>query len=246
VRFPDSKGDKNVDYQEIEEKLMAALNLKKRPVAVSFPQHVPAGAAKFEGSVPSGCSFWRLAQAGEVFYTEAQDHYNCPIGSYTHRMDLPEDRQSQFNDTLGLMVRTGYLELEEIARIPRISETPRVVVYSPLGRTPSAPAAVIFTATPGRIMLLQEAALSAGLRSALPMLGRPTCMSIPVSMSAGAVASSGCIGNRVYTGLDDSELYFTVPGKDLPKLASVLERIITANQTLEQYHRSRRAALATV
>jgi hypothetical protein len=24
-----------------------------------------------------------------VFYTEAADHYNCPVGSYTHGIALP-------------------------------------------------------------------------------------------------------------------------------------------------------------
>jgi uncharacterized protein (DUF169 family) len=246
VRIAASEGDQKVNYLEIEEKLMSALRLVRRPVAVSFPEDVPEGVARFEGSVPSGCSFWRLAQAGEAFYTQAADHYNCPVGSYTHHIDLPEERRGELNETLGLMVETGYLKMEEVAGIPRLAETPRYVVYSPLGRTPVAPEAVIFAGTPGRIMLLQEAAMSAGIGSQFPILGRPACISIPASLSGGAVASSGCIGNRVYTDLDDTELYFTVRGKDLEKLASALDRIIVANRTLEQYHRGRRAGLATV
>jgi hypothetical protein len=34
-----------------------------------------------------------------------------------------------------------------------------------------------------------------------PLLPRPTCMALPAALAQGVVASSGCIGNRVYTEL---------------------------------------------
>jgi uncharacterized protein (DUF169 family) len=57
------------------------------------------------------------------------------------------------------------------------------------------------------------------------------------------VTSLGCIGNRVYTGLGDDELYFTIPG---PRIGEVVERLATvmdANRALETYHERRRAAV---
>jgi hypothetical protein len=33
------------------------------------------------------------------------------------------------------------------------------------------------------------------------------------------VASTGCIGNRVYTDIEENALYIVVPGKDLQKIA---------------------------
>jgi uncharacterized protein (DUF169 family) len=66
---------------------------------------------------------------------------------------------------------------------------------------------------------------------------------VPQAMQSGTGTTSlGCIGNRVYTGLADDELYFAIPG---PKLAAVLERlhtIVHANRALEAFHTARRDA----
>jgi uncharacterized protein (DUF169 family) len=53
------------------------------------------------------------------------------------------------------------------------------------------------------------------------------------------VASLGCIGNRVYTGLGDEELYFAVPGKHIGAVAGKLETIVNANRELKNYHQAR-------
>ena len=46
--------------------------------------------------------------------------------------------------------------------------------------------------------------------------GRPTCAVLPEAInSARTAASFGCIGNRVYTGADDTEAYFAIPGLQL-------------------------------
>jgi uncharacterized protein (DUF169 family) len=104
---------------------------------------------------------------------------------------------------------------------------------------------VIFAGQAAQIMLLQEAAHRAGRTAQFPMLGRPTCMAIPAAMAKGAVTSSGCIGNRVYTDLADGELYSIVPGKDLERVAEELETIASANAKLHEYHRSRRQEIST-
>jgi uncharacterized protein (DUF169 family) len=89
-------------------------------------------------------------------------------------------------------------------------------------------------------MLLQEAALRAGAAASLSTLARPTCMVLPAALRHGVVASTGCIGNRVYTGLDESELYVAVPGRDLPGIAAEASTIKSANAALLEYHRGRR------
>ena len=78
-----------VDYGALERTLTDALQLTRRPVAVAFLDEPPEGVRRLEGAQPSGCAFWSLAAAGQVFYTAPEDHYNCPIGSYTHHIDLP-------------------------------------------------------------------------------------------------------------------------------------------------------------
>ncbi len=86
-----------------------------------------------------------------------------------------------------------------------------------------------------------EAAWSAGLRGDVATMGRPACAMVPQAMQSGTGTTSlGCIGNRVYTGLADDELYFAIPG---PMLAAVVERlhtILRANRELEIFHTARR------
>ena len=92
-------------------------------------------------------------------------------------------------------------------------------------------------------MLLAEAATRAGAMSNLPLLGRPTCMAIPAAIAHGAVASAGCIGNRVYTDIGEDELYVVLRGADLERIAAELDTILSANRALDEYHRDRRRTL---
>jgi uncharacterized protein (DUF169 family) len=233
------------DYAVIEKRLHERLGILRRPVAVAFRDTPPPGVAKFTGTEPSGCSFWRLAMGGHTFYTVPSDHYNCPVGSHTHNIPLPVERAGELPQVLEIMTGLGYLRMEEIPGIPRLPKTPAVVVYAPLGDTPVDPDVVLFIGPPGRVMLLQEAAIRAGVAAQLPMLGRPTCMALPAALASGAVASTGCVGNRVYIGTGDDELYVAVPGRDVARVAEEAETVVRANAALADYHRARRAALAT-
>jgi uncharacterized protein (DUF169 family) len=233
------------DYRIIEQRLAELLSLQRRPVAVAFRETPPAGVSKFTGTEPSGCSFWRIAAGGRTFYTVPSDHYNCPIGSYTHNLPLPQDRAQELDQTLAFMAGVGYLKMQEVPRIPRLPQSPGVVIYAPLGDTPVEPDVVLFLGRPGRVMLLQEAALRAGIGAQVPLFGRPTCMALPAALAHGVVASTGCIGNRVYTDVAEDELYVAVPGRDLPRLTQAAETIVTANAKLSEYHNARRQALAT-
>ncbi len=140
-----------IDYGRIEELLASGVGLEHRPVAVTFLPGAPAGVEKFEGVRPSGCSFWKLASAGRTFYTVSADHYNCPIGSYTHSISLPPERARELDDTLGFMASVGYLRMEEVPQIARLAETPGVVVYAPLAQTPVDPDVALFWGPPGKI-----------------------------------------------------------------------------------------------
>jgi uncharacterized protein (DUF169 family) len=233
------------DYKALENKFQQILNMSRRPVAVAFRAEAPAPVEKFAGSQPAGCSFWRLAEEGRAFSTVPGDHYNCPVGSYTHNIPLPESRTQELSSILGTMTSLGYLKMEEVPGIPVVPVSPKTIIYAPLGDTPVDPDVVLFVATPGKLMLLEEAALRAGVASKLPLLARPTCMAIPAAMAHGVVTSAGCIGNRVYTNIGDQELYAVIPGHALELVAEALETTATANATLEQYHRERQRELST-
>jgi uncharacterized protein (DUF169 family) len=227
------------DYAAVERQLTSLLGLRRRPVAMTPAADVPKGVRKFDGVMPSSCSFWRLAADGAVFYTEAADHYNCPIGSYTHNIPLPPSRAGELEQVLTLMSDIGYLRMQEVPRIPQLRDTPAVIVYAPLGATPIAPDAVIVSGQPKALMLLEEAALRAGVGAPAPLMGRPTCMAVPAAIANGISTSLGCIGNRVYTSVGDDEFYVVIGGGVVEAVASELDRIATANRTLEEYHRGR-------
>jgi uncharacterized protein (DUF169 family) len=232
------------DFAPLERHLTDVLSLTRRPVAIAFPDAPPAGVSKFSGTQPSGCSYWRLAADGAVFYTVPEDHYNCPVGSYTHNIALPAEREAELGQTLTLMSEIGYIRMEEVPGVPRLASTPTTIVYAPLGGTPVDPDVVLIAGPPAAMMLLHEATLRSGT-SMQPLLGRPTCMAIPATMNGGAASSLGCIGNRIYTGIADDAFYTVVSAKNIDAVAGQLETIASANATLADYHRGRRASLAT-
>ena len=232
------------EYQRLEKLFMNNAELRQPPVAIAFLAAELPGIPTFEGVQPSGCSFWKMAAEGRVFSTGARDHYNCPIGSYTHNIALPAERAKELDETLQFMSGIGYLRMEEVPGIPRLPETPAAIVYAPLGKTPVDPDVVLFWGPPGQVMVLQEAAIRAGVGAQLGTLPRPTCMVLPAALANGTTASSGCVGNRVYTGLGDSDLYVAVPGKDVARIAEETAVARAANSTLMQYHQDRKRQLA--
>jgi uncharacterized protein (DUF169 family) len=231
-------------YRLLESQLTEILGLTRRPVAVSSSQQ--PGIPKFSGSVPAGCSFWRLAAEGRSFYTEAGDHYNCAIGCYTHNIPLPPEREAELPATINFMTSIGYIRPEDIPGIARLTNSPGYMSYAPLADASFAPEVVILVGKPGKLMLLQEAAARAGVQTQPSLFARPTCMAIPAALAGGATASSGCVGNRVYTDLAEDELYIMVPGADLEKIAAELDTILDANAKLNEYHRGRKAELLSV
>jgi uncharacterized protein (DUF169 family) len=70
-------------------------------------------------------------------------------------------------------------------------------------------------------------------------------MAVPATLASGLVASTGCIGNRVYTNLGEEELYVVVPGRDIARVADEVQTIVAANARLSVYHRERRQQLTT-
>ena len=233
------------DYAAVERDLSAAFGLVRRPIAISFRDTAPAGVTKFSGTEPSSCSYWRIASAGKTFYTVPGDHYNCAVGAHVHNIELPKDRAGELDQTVAFMVQVRYIRMEEVPRFARLPKTPGVILYAPLGDTPVDPDVVLFLGRPTRIALLLEAAMAVGASATTPFLSRPTCSALAMTLGEGAVVSPACIGNRIYTDLGDDELYATIRGKDLARIAAEAQTIAAANQQLSDYHRARRKDLAT-
>ncbi len=228
----------------MSEQIQQLLNLETVPVAVTFHDAQPDGVARVEKVEASGCTYWRRAAEGKTFYTEAADHYNCPIGCYTHNVELPDAQMEELENTLGLMGELGYITMEEVPGIPRREIPFNSTVYAPLADATDTPDVVIISGTPRQMMLLAEAATAAGIGTENGVMGRPTCAVIPAVMNTDRGASSlGCIGNRVYTALSDDDFYFAFPGKHIDALVEKLETIVNANRALEEYHQQRQAEI---
>lgn len=238
------------NWKTISERLTTLLSLRRPPVAIGFFDAPPAGMAKFSGTEPSSCSYWRVAADGKAFYTGVGDHYNCPVGAYTHNIPLPPERARELEGTLKMMFDAGYIRPEEVPGIPRMAKMPGAIAYAPLAAATFSPDVVVLTCRASGLMLLNEAAQRAGAASSLPLLGRPTCMGIPASLfpgqgQAAAVFSTGCIGNRTYTGATDDELYAFLPASRLEAIADALTVVAAANAAVGSYAVSRRSQLSS-
>ena len=220
--------------------LQQLLNLTTTPVAIAFRDAAPAGVAHVGAREPAGCGYWRRAAAGEVFYTDSDDHKSCPVGAHTHGVQLSPDEARELQGLVGTMVGLEYLKMEEVAQIPTRQQPFGVAVYAPLERTPLPPDVVLVRGNARQLMLLAEAAQSAGVSGATPTMGRPTCAVLPEAMNTHKTSASfGCIGNRVYTGAGDDEAYFAIPGAALGAVEERLAVMVKANSELEKFHRGR-------
>jgi uncharacterized protein (DUF169 family) len=222
--------------------LQALLGLRLPPVAIAFRDSAPANMPRIESPAPAGCGYWLLAAEGRVFYTEASDHYTCPVGAHTHGVDLPANVAQELNGLVQTMVQMQYIKMEEIPTIPRRQSPFRVALYARLSDASFEPDVVLIRGTAKQLMLVAEAAQAAGVASGGATMGRPTCAILPESLQSGlATASFGCIGNRVYTGLGDDEGYYAIPGANVPEVVNKLSAIVEANRQLNQFHKERAA-----
>lgn len=224
---------------EMQKSLRELLGIAE-PVAVTFHDTPPEGVERIGAAAPAGCSYWKVAAEGGSFYTDASDHFNCPIGAYTHGAEITPAVQKELETMVGTMVGLEYIRMDEVPGIPRRRQSLRFVAYAPLSRHAGTPDVVILRGNARQMMLLAEAAVASGLMSPLPVMGRPACAAVPAALeSRMAVTSLGCIGNRVYTGLPDGEFYFAVPGVSMGALLERAGSIAAANRELEQFHLGR-------
>ena len=220
--------------------LIDLLHLTSAPVAIAFADKAPAGVPRVEATEPAGCGYWRRAANGETFFTVADDHKRCPVGAHTHNVPLSPAEQGELMGLIKTMVSLSYLKMEEVPAIPTRQTPLQVAIYSPLNDAPVKPDVVLVRGNARQLMLLAEAAQAAGVATDGATMGRPTCAVIPAAINAGRTAASfGCVGNRVYTGADENDAYYAIPGSQLEVVEAQLATIVAANHALEAFHRAR-------
>jgi uncharacterized protein (DUF169 family) len=215
-------------FNEIGVEIQDLLKLEHPPVAILFTDSPPTGLKKFSETVPSGCVFWFKAFSDE-FYTTAEDHANCNIGSFTHGFVEPSQVSLDACPDINLMVQAKYLALSDFAGVPRMTRPSKYVAYAPLKSTGFEPDVILLVANVEQTMLISEAAGST------KTMGKPTCSAIPYAYNEHGIAISfGCITNRVRTGLKPSELVVTIPKSELDNFVTKLRQVFRANSAVQQ------------
>lgn len=223
-------------------RFVEVLKLNKPPIAIGFLAAPPANIPKWSGGAqPAGCAFWKQAMQGEAFYTVPADHYNCAVGSYTHGIPLPKEREHELQDTVEFMVENNYIAMSEVPGIPKVEKSPTVIAFAPLANASFKADVILLAVKPAQAMIIYEAAIKAGLSGALAQtLGRPACAVLPLTMASSQMALSlGCKGNRTFTGLADEEMYISVPADKWQLLADKLTETHDSNVNMENFYRSK-------
>ena len=234
-----------MDVINLSDTLESRLALRLPPVALAFVDTPPPGVPRTETVVPSGCTFWRRAEA-EVFFASAEAHLNCALGAMVMGFPLPPAQMQTLEAEVKMMCELAYVRPEEVERVPKVPKASAGVVYGPLRRFPLEPDAVLLWGTPEQAMALSE---SCGLINwaATPagVLGRPGCASIPTALGTGrAVQSFGCTGMRINTQIAPELFLMVLPRPLLPTLARELERTHHVHEQLEAHYRSKAARLS--
>jgi uncharacterized protein (DUF169 family) len=230
-------------YDSLSRTLSDALKLSQPPVAIAFPDAVPAGVKMYAGSAPAGCRFWQEA-ATQVFATVPRDHELCSIGMYTHHLESGAGVQADLGDALKIFGDLGYVRPEDMPFVPVLYRAAEVVVYGPLASIPVKPDVVLLFVSADQTLILSEA--SQQLENGLPpAMGRPACGVVAQAFNTGRTALSlGCCGARAYLDVltPDVALY-AIPGSRLEAFTERVAALSQANSVLTSFHTLRRRAV---
>jgi len=230
-------------HHDLALRFIDLLQLKQPPVGLTFVDDAPEGVQHINARVPSACTFWRLAEKG-VFYAEAEDHQECPIGMMTMGFTMPEASQQRAQALVQTMANVQYFSPAEVSALPIVNKPHRSIVYGRLDQFPVEADVVLCILDTQQAMLVAEAMgnmnwLQQGGQSSF---GRPTCAVIPRTMQTGATSISfGCVGARTYTGLTPSEVVLTLPGHEFAGLVERLQTTVAANAALAPFHQQQKA-----
>jgi uncharacterized protein (DUF169 family) len=185
---------------------------------------------------------------GKAFYTLPADHWNCAIGSHTHKIGLPPDRTGELNATVAFMIETRYLDVAEVPGIPTLERAPAAVAYAPASSELFPADVVVLAATPAQTTLVYETALRAGIaQAAAPGFSRPSCAALPLAARTQLMAMSfGCRGNRTFTAVSDDEMYLALPAARWNDFLDRAIEVQRSNLTMANYYQAQRAKISEI
>jgi uncharacterized protein (DUF169 family) len=236
---------KRMSLTEIARAWKEALGMEDAPVAIAFCDDPPEGVEPSAEPSPSACTFWRRGQK-KVFYANADDHSNCPIGLMTMGFSLSADQSEKAMSLVTTMASLHYFDPSEVAHLPSIKKPHRVVVYGPLDKFPVEPDLVLFMLDGFQTMLAAEAIgqVMWAEQVQLGVFGRPACAALAKAAAIDqATMSLGCIGARTYTDLKQEEMLLVLTFPRLQAATEKLSVVLEANQKLAAYHSEQRRAI---
>src|SRR5207253_959166 len=136
------------------------LRLSLPAVGIAFRDSPPAG-VPHAAAGPASCSYWKRAAEGEVFWTDAGDHQNCPIGAHTHGVQMREARQQELMGLVGTMVQLGYTRMDEVPAMPHRKAPLLVAVSGPLAQMHCPPDRVRARGRKARMIVIVGALIAA-------------------------------------------------------------------------------------
>jgi len=228
------------DWRSLSDRLTTALKPVAPPLAISFlPEGSAAPVARLSqtypepneqgrtGQVPAGCVFW-IKGATSSFATVAADHANCSVGSFTHGFLTLEEAAA--TDDVCAVLESGWVDVASVQGLPRVSEKPETVVYSPLAQAESTPDVVLLRINGFALMSLKDAL--PGLR----IEGKPQCHIIAIAKEQGQVAASvGCALSRARTGMRPEEMTCAIPGPKLLDVIHAVEAAVALDRAMAGY-----------
>ena len=228
------------DCRSLNDRLVATLRPIAAPLAISFhgPSETPP-AARVEvrypapnehgrtGQVPAGCVFW-INGATDTFATEAADHANCSVGSYTHGFISLEEAATK--DDVGAVLEAGWVDQAAVMSLPHVAERPASVVYGPLAERTTPPDVVLLRIHGLGLMTLKDAFPE------MPIEGKPQCHIVAMAKDRDMVAASvGCALSRSRTGMRPEEMTCVLPGKRLTEVIETLEATVGLDRMMASY-----------
>jgi uncharacterized protein (DUF169 family) len=229
----------SVDWEQTGKRLKHALGLSHAPIAITFSQEAPSGIPMHEGKMPepsadgrtgkvtAGCVFW-IQSEDRTFTTNADDHFNCSVGSVTHGLKTL-DEVMQNEDVRGLL-ESEWVTPEEAMQLPVVKTRYKFITYGPVSRTNIDPDVILLRLSAFQGMVLHDAF------SDMPIVGKPQCHIIPLAKEQNQIAmSTGCTLSRIRTGMSPDEMTCAIPASRFTEVVEKLEARRDANARVASY-----------
>jgi uncharacterized protein (DUF169 family) len=227
------------DYGAAATELNSLLKLDVPPLAITFSDEAPGEVPAFDepmseptedgrrGRVAASCVFW-MKGTERTFTTVPADHGNCSVGRVTHGFAKLDDVAG--NSDVATLLESGWVAMEQVPKIPVISQSYAHVTYGPLAETPVDPDIVFLRLTPKQLMVLNDALPEMSLE------GKPQCHIIAMAKEQKLVAASiGCMLSRVRTEMGGHEMTCAIPGPMLGEVLEKLRRAEAIDDTVASY-----------